>query len=357
MPKPLLSVIMCLACMLGPLGCQNNEKAMAPASPADQNATAIKTVQPASVEQKQETNGKEDAMIATVNGTVITKNEVEQEINTLLMQYRNKVSPEKMQQIEPMLKNQAVENLINKVVLISEAERQQIQPASQEIDTEITQIAGRFPSEEAFHQRLTAMGLTREQLREDIEQNMKINSLLQQKLPGATTVTDEEVNTFYKENPDSFKAPEQVQAHHILLKVNPDDTQTVKDEKRLKLAGVRGRIEQGADFAEMARQHSECPSKEQGGDLGFFGRGQMVKPFEETAFNLKAGEISNIVETQFGFHIIKVVDRKQAATITLEEAKDKISSHLKSQKEGQIISEYLQELRSSAQIEYAEGRR
>jgi peptidyl-prolyl cis-trans isomerase C len=105
----------------------------------------------------------------------------------------------------------------------------------------------------------------------------------------------------------------------------------------------------------MARNHSECPSKGKGGDLGFFGRGSMVKPFEEVAFKLKKGEVGHIVETQFGFHLIKLVDRREAHKTPLEQARDTISAHLKTQKQSQALSAYLDELRQNTKINYAEG--
>ena len=128
-----------------------------------------------------------------------------------------------------------------------------------------------------------------------------------------------------------------------------------KSQKRLELIGLRNKSQEGADFAKIAEEPSECPSKQQGGDLGFFERGKMVKPFEEAAFNLKVGEVSDIVETQFGFHLIKVSEYQEARTIPFEEVNDKISIHLKNTKEQQAVNTYLGTLREKADIEYTEA--
>jgi len=119
------------------------------------------------------------------------------------------------------------------------------------------------------------------------------------------------------------------------------------------MAGILGRIEKGSDFGEMARAHSDCPSKEQGGDLGLFERGKMVKPFEDAAFNLNAGELSDIVESPFGYHLIKVLDKKEPETIQLEAAKNQLTDHLRQRKEQDLFIAYVDQLRAGAEIEYA----
>ena len=118
-------------------------------------------------------------------------------------------------------------------------------------------------------------------------------------------MTDEDISLFYKDNPANFSVPEQIQASHILLSLEPDATDEVKKKKRSELQAVLEKIKKGDDFAELARKHSDCPSKEKGGDLGSFPRGTMVKDFENVAFNLKNDEVSDVVETQFGFHNYK----------------------------------------------------
>jgi peptidyl-prolyl cis-trans isomerase C len=190
----------------------------------------------------------------------------------------------------------------------------------------------------------------------DIEQQLKVNTLVKEALVGVeTTITEEEVSQFYQGNSDSFQSPEKVCAQHILLKINPNDAPEIKSQKRLELAGLSGKIENGADFSKIAEEHSECPSKQQGGDLGLFERGRMVKPFEEAAFTLKVGEVSDIVETQFGYHLIKVTDRKEARTVPLEEAKDEISKYLKNSKEQQAVNSFIGTLREKADIEYVKA--
>jgi len=246
-----------------------------------------------------------------------------------------------------------LEGTINKELLFQEAVGKNIAPSRDEIDMELKSIVSRFETHELFQQQLVASGMSEEALRSDIERSLTISAVMKAVLSGIPDTSEGEVSAFYTENPDSFKVPEEIRASHILLKLSPETSQEEKNSKRLELAGISGLIEQGADFAELASAHSECPSSRQGGDLGFFSRGKMVKPFEDVAFGLKEGEISNIVETQFGYHLIKVVDRREARTVPLDEVKDQIAAHLKSRKENEAMGEHLKKLRQSATIQYA----
>ncbi len=137
-------------------------------------------------------------------------------------------------------------------------------------------------------------------------------------------VTDEEVKEYYEENMDSYKEPKKVRARHILFRLKPNATEKEEKKVKEKAEKVLKMAREGKDFAELAKKYSEGPTKSTGGDLGYFSKGKMVKPFEEAAFKLKKGEVSDLVRTQFGYHIIKVEDIKEARTKPLEEVKDKI---------------------------------
>lgn len=351
MKRAILHGAIFLIYLLAVIGCQKNDQTAV----SSLNGTKESTGKVPTAQTETYLN-KEDSMIAKVNGTPITSAQVEQELSNIIAQYQNSVPPEQLQELQPKLRTQALENLINTQLLFREADRKGINPSSDEINNELNGIISRFPSPEAFQQQMTKVGISREQMLKDIEQQLKVNALVKEALVGVqTTVTDEEVSQFYQGNSDSFQSPEQVRAQHILLKINPNDAPEIKSQKRLELAGLSGKIENGADFSKIAGEQSECPSKQQGGDLGFFERGRMVKPFEEAAFTLKVGEVSDIVETQFGYHLIKVTERKEARTVPLEEARDQIAKHLKNTKEQQAVSSFIGTLREKAEIEYVKA--
>ena len=143
------------------------------------------------------------------------------------------------------------------------------------------------------------------------------------------TVAEDEISDFYELNPAGFREPEQVKARHILFKVPPGASESADNSAKEKALAILEEAKKGKDFAALARKHSEGPSASQGGDLGYFSRGQMVKPFEEVAFSLKKGEIGGPVKTQFGWHLIKVDDRKAAVVKTLPEVRDQIEASIK----------------------------
>lgn len=294
-------------------------------------------------------------MIAKVNGTVIVAEDVEAEVKAILSQSQQEVPPEQLQQMLPGIKQQAVESIINRNLLYEEVEKNNISVAPERVAEEIQNIASRFPSQDAFEEQLKTAGFSIEQMEKELELQYKVDTLIRNHInTKEIKVTDDEVLKFYESNPDSFQTPEQIRASHILLKTEPTDSQDIKTQKRLELAGILGRIEKGADFAQMAESHSDCPSKQKGGDLGHFGRGSMVKPFEDAAFELKPGELSDIVETQFGYHLIKLEEKSEAKTAQFDEVKSEITNHLIATQEQKEFQGFIMELRKEATIEYAE---
>lgn len=293
-------------------------------------------------------------MIAKVNGTVISAEEVEQETKNITMQYQSNVSPAQLKEMQPSIKKQAIETLVSRVLLFFEADKKEIKVPKEKVESEIQHIMSRFPSEAAFKKQLEDSGISSEKVEFDISQQMRIDILVEGYLSKTElAVADDEVETFFKENPKSFYAPEQVKASHILFKFQPSDPQETKDQKRLEMSGLLGQINNGADFAEIAKEKSECPSKQKGGDLDFFEKGKMVEPFEKAAFAMEIGAVSDIIETQFGYHLIKVTDRKDERLFKLEEVKSNIQDHLLNLKKQQGFDTYIQELREGAEIEYA----
>lgn len=298
---------------------------------------------------------KENAMIASVNGEVITQSDLKKEVDNLLQQVRGRIPPDQVQEAMPHLQQQALDNLIVFVLLKQEGEREGIQPGDEMIENHITEIASRFPSPEAFKSQLEGQGVSEEEMRQDVKQNIKIQMLLDRQKVDIKDAGQEEIQAYYEEHPEEFKMKERVRASHILIKVDPTDNVDAKNDKRLKLSGLKGELEKGADFAELVGQHSQCPSNANGGDLGFFERGRMVKPFEDAAFTLKAGEVTDIVETQFGYHLIKVTELQPPRVIPLEEAKDQLAIVLRRKVEQKNIEEFILKLRQGADIKVAEG--
>ncbi|HZG75014.1 MAG TPA: peptidylprolyl isomerase [Paenibacillus sp.] len=231
---------------------------------------------------------------------------------------------------------QAVDQLIVERLLDKEAAKQNVSVTDADYDKEIGKIKEQNGWDDAtFNEQLKGAGFTLDELKEQMKPQIVLTKLVEPQIQ----VTDEELQTYYEENKAQYETPEQVKASHILV-----ETKAEADDL---LAQIKG----GADFAELAKAHSKDGSAAQGGDLGFFGKGQMVAPFEEAAFALEIGEVSEVVESEFGFHIIKLTDKKAAATATFEEKKEEIRETVFQQKLGERTTAYVEELRSAAKIE------
>ena len=137
---------------------------------------------------------------------------------------------------------------------------------------------------------------------------------MEEKTAGVANPAAEEISAFYQQNIDSFKVPESVSASHILIAFDEEDTDETKAEKKAKIEALKTQVDSGASFEELASANSDCPSSQRGGDLGSFGRGQMVPEFEQAAFNMETGAVSSAVETQYGYHLIKVTGHEDEST-------------------------------------------
>ena len=209
----------------------------------------------------------------------------------------------------------------------------------------------RFGSPAEYEAALKANNLTEKGLQDIIRKDIVINNLFEKEIVSKITVSDADIEKFYDENLEKFKKPETYQASHILIGVEPQSKPEDKQKAKEKAEAVRKKIVAGEDFAALAKAESTCPSKEKGGDLGTFGKGEMVPEFEKAAAALKPGQISDVVETQFGYHIIKLVDKKDAGVVGLDEVKEKIQAYLKQNKSQQVMLEYIAGLKSKATIE------
>jgi peptidyl-prolyl cis-trans isomerase C len=188
-------------------------------------------------------------------------------------------------------------------------------------------------------------------LRQFLTDEITIQQTIQQEVVEKVTITDEEAQSYYDEQKDQFNEPERIRASHILVQVAEDASQEDKDVAKEKINGLLAQVQSGQDFAEVATEHSDCPSSANGGDLGLFPRGAMVKPFEDVAFTLNVGEISDIVETQFGYHIIKVTEKKEPRTVPFEEVKERLKNGLVRQKANTEVTKWIEDLRTNATIE------
>jgi len=288
--------------------------------------------------------------VAVVNGVTISKDAYDRELDFFVR--RAAPGGQQIPDVQmAQMKSEVLESLIDRELLFQESKKKGIQVKSDAVSDQLQKIQQRYPNKEEFKKLLSNMGLTESDVQAQIERGMAIQELLDKEVTGKIKVSDEETKAFYDKNPQLFQQPEQIKASHILIKVQADAPADQKAEARKKIEDVQQKVKKGEDFATLAKTYSEGPSGPKGGDLGYFRRGQMVKPFEEAAFSLKPDETSEIVETQFGYHLIKVNDKKPAKKMTYTEVKDRLSENLKKQKQDSEANAYIETLRKDAKIE------
>ncbi len=288
--------------------------------------------------------------VAVVNGVKISNKEYETEVNLQLQQasQQGRQIPDAML---PKIKADILNHLIDREVLYQESQKKNIAVNAEKVNMEIKTIKDRFPSQEEFEKIIAEMGISEAEIKSQIERNLAIRQLIDTQVIDKITVSEADTKAYYDDNPNLFKKPEQVKASHILIKVESDATDLQKAQARIEIAKIQQKLKDGQDFATLAREHSQGPSAKNGGDLGYFGRGQMVKPFEDAAFALKPGQVSEIVETQFGYHLIKVVDKRPESIMAYAEVKDRLTQHLKTQRIDQEAKKYIDTLKKDAKIE------
>ena len=249
------------------------------------------------------------------------------------------------------LGKQAMERAVDSLLLAQEARREGIKPDLARVDKQIADLEKQVGGKARFESMLAQSSTTPEIYRESMIQMDLINGLIKKDVEPNIKVTDADIEKFYKDNPQYFAKPEQVKASHILIKVPQDATPEQKAEAKKKAEALQKRAAKGEDFATLAKENSEGPSAKNGGELGYFSKKQMVKPFADAAFALKPGQISDVVETRFGYHVIKVEDKKPASTVPLADVKDRIRDALKQQKVGAAMREMLGKLQEKAKIQ------
>ena len=286
-------------------------------------------------------------VVAKVNGTDITEGEVQKVLGMFRKQMGGRVPPEQFEAALPRLRERIVEELVMRQIMLGEVAKQGISLSDSEFAEIKSELAAELPPGTTLETYMAETGTTENEMREQ----MAVRKMIIAKADSVAKPSDEEIQKFYDENKEGFTQGESVAASHILIKVDPTDDDAAKAAKRARLEGLRKQILEGADFAELAKANSDCPSASSGGDLGSFGRGQMVPEFEDAAFTQPVGSVGEIVETQFGFHLIKVTERQEAKAIDFGEAKTRISDILYSQKQQDVVKEYVDGLRKAADVQ------
>ena len=244
-----------------------------------------------------------------------------------------------------------VENLINRELLYQLSQKKAIVIDDAQVNEQLDLLKKQYPDEQAYKDGLAEDHLSEDALKSQIRMTLAVQQVVEKDFGGNLDVSEGEVRAFYDGNSQYFKEPEAIRASEILIKVDPKADAAKKEDARKKLVEIQKRLQKGEDFAILAKDFSQSASADQGGDLGLLPRGRMPKAFDDAAFSLKPGEVSNVVETEVGFHLIKVHEKRPEKTVPFKEVEERIRQHLTNQKLKQRVDEYLNEVKKTAKIE------
>ena len=292
--------------------------------------------------------------VARINGEDVSRADFDKQMERTRARFQRAG-----RQVAPALETRLKENLVRKLVeealIAQKAKAEGVSVTKEELDAKVKEHKERFGTDKAFQSFLERTNQTEADVVADLEKTLLRDKLFT-KLLASSDPTEADLKKYYDENLDKYKQKEQIKASHILIKVEKTATDKDKKAKLAEAKKVMAEVKKsGANFEEVAKKYSDGPTKDRGGDLGTFSRGRMVKPFEDAAFAAKAGEIVGPVETQFGYHIIKVYEKTPEQQRTFEEVKESINTSLKARAKSKATRELLDKLKAEAKIEVLEA--
>ncbi len=298
---------------------------------------------------------KEDGntIVAKVNGKEIYMNQLTPEVEKALAKYKKYGMQDLPHDLRKRLRKEVLDNLITQELLYQVSQESTIPDIEEKINEKIKIMKDKYPSEKQFEASLKAKNLNINGLRESVRKSIYIDNYLEKKGINNPEVPETDIKKYYDEHKENFKIDESIRASHILIKAGEDATSEKKKQAQKKIEEIRQMIIEGKDFAGIAKEYSECDSAPKGGDLGYISRGYMPKEFDfnNVAFSLKKDELSNVVQTRFGYHIIKVVDKKSEGVIPFNETKAFIGKYLKEGLTRQKLASHIEGLKEKAKIE------
>ena len=284
-------------------------------------------------------------VVATVDGKEITKATVEKMMDIICKQMQANIPASQLQAVLPRMREQVIRELIDRQILLNAAADTAFTDA--EFEAELAEMKEELPPGVTFEELLEKTGMDMSEVREQ----MRIRKMLLAKAEEAAPATDEECRAFFEENKDGMAQEASVEASHILVAVPRDADDAARAEARAKIDDLKAQLDAGADFAELAKANSDCPSKANGGSLGRFGRGMMVPEFEDAAFSQEVGKVGDVVETTFGYHLVLVTKRSDAKEADYEDVKDRISELLTAQRQQEAVRGFVEGLEAAAKVQ------
>lgn len=288
-----------------------------------------------------------ESLFVRVNGQPITRRELENCMQgfalELLRKPLERLAEEERQEVQAL----AEEKVVARELIFQAALAAGVVAAEATVIEETSRLMQNFPSPEEFYATLDKAGIDPRSYHRMVRQDLTVNLMTERELQAVAEPSEAEITEAYHQHPERMRTAPRVRACHLLLRCTAENRREVEN----RLLELKQRAEQ-EEFAQLARAHSQCPSAERGGDLGYFKPGTMVKAFEDAAFSQPVGVVGGIVETPFGLHLIKVLDREEGAPRSLAEAREDIRALLKEQAAARHLRTWVEGLRAAARMDY-----
>ena len=293
-------------------------------------------------------NQKEEK-VAVANGAPIDKGEFNGEVFLIQKTVLGLGKPLSCEQVSS-IRREVLESMIRRELLYQAARKSGIKSDENAINKDINSLKQQFSGEIEYKNELSRRGINEEVLRARMVRNSLVQKYVDKEFTGKVKVTDKEIQDYYQKNIDLLKQPFQMRISHVFIQSDAKNSDSRKKELRGKAEKILKNLKDDQDFADLAREYSDGPTKNNGGDLGYLRKGQLEKQFESKVLALKKGEITDIIETEYGFHIFKVTDIKPETILAYENVKEKVKKFLADEKTKQEADEYARKLREKSDV-------
>lgn len=331
---PLLLAALAVACQ---------KPASTPAPPAAAGTTAAKPAEPPA----KPIPAVLPEVIADCNGDTIPKAEFEGAVRAVEQRAGGPIPAEKRDEVYRGVLN----DLVAYRLLKQETKQRSLNVTDADVDQRINAFKQQLGTEANFKAALQAQQITEAKLREDALTDLLVSKLLDQEVNQKVLVKPTDIAAFYEKNPDRFQQGETMRASHILVLVPAEANPQARAALRARAETALKAAKAGKDFGQLARQYSQDSSAQRGGDLGFFPKGQMVPAFDQAAFALTPGQVSELVETQFGYHIIKATEKRPARLVPFVEAAAQIQEFLEQEQRQEKSKALVDQLKAKGKVQ------
>jgi peptidyl-prolyl cis-trans isomerase C len=302
-------------------------------------------------DMKKETEVEANKVVAKINGKPIYEEQLKPEVESGLRKFRKYGMRKESPELVKRLQLKALDKVIDQELIYQESRKLTIENLEEKVERRLQAKKKKYGSQKRFEKYLKVKHLTIEDLRESLKTSVYINEYLKKQGIIEPEIAEERIRNFYEDNPDNYAREESVKVSHILIKVDENANPAEKETAREKTEQIRKEIIEGQDFGEMAKKHSDCNSASGGGSLRYIKKGYMPQEFDKVAFAMEADAVSAVVETKFGYHLIKVADKKPGGIVPYEEVKDFIKKFLQQEESKKKLHAHMTELKKKAKID------